>query len=188
MQVHQLSVNYEQAQDRILARINTTTGEELRVWLTRRLCLNLWPALNKTVAEHVVQQKGRKGHIATPMSHADDQTKQLMADFERQDLLKGADFKTPYKAQPTQLPLGPEPLVVTQIKLNTLASGALQLDFQEKLPGQTQRGFQLGMAEQTLHGFVHLLDKALARSGWLGATAAADPAPAVAEEKPRYLN
>ena len=67
MQVHQLSVNYEQAQDRILARINTTTGDELRVWLTRRLCLNLWPSLNKAVAEHVVAAKGPQG----PGRHAD---------------------------------------------------------------------------------------------------------------------
>ena len=189
MQVHQLSVNYEQAQDRILARINTTAGDELRVWLTRRLCLKLWPTLNKAVAEHVIQQKGRKGQVASPMGHADDMTRQMMADFERQGSLENADFKTPYKAQPSQLPLGPEPLVVTQIKLNTLASGALQLDFQEVLPGQAPpRGFQLGMAEQTLHGFVHLLDKALARSGWLGDAPASGAAPAITAEKPKYLN
>lgn len=189
MQVHQLSVNYEQAHDRILARINTTTGDELRVWFTRRLCLTLWPSLNKAVAEYVAQQKGRKGLVTTPMGHADDLTRQMMADFERQDSLKNADFKTPYKAQPTQLPLGPEPLLVTQMKLNTLASGLLQFDFKEKLPGQAPRGFQLGMAEQTLHGFVHLLDKAMSRARWHGdAAGAQSPAPAVDEEKPRYLN
>ena len=189
MQVHQLSVNYEQAQDRILARINTTTGEELRVWLTRRLCLNLWPSLNKAVAEFVLQKKSPTDQVATPMGHADDTTRQMMADFERQDSLKNADFKTPYKAQPTLLPLGPEPLVVAQMKLNTLASGLLQFDFKEKLPGQAPRGFQLGMAEQTLHGFVHLLDKALSRAGWHGdATGSTRAASAIDDEKPKYLN
>jgi len=187
MKVHQLSVNYEQAQDRILARINTTTGDEMRVWLTRRLCLSLWPSLNKAVADHVADR--RKGQVETPMGHADDLTRQMVADFERQDSLKNADFKTPYKAQPDQLPLGTEPLLVTQMKLNTLASGLLQFDFKEKLPGQSPRGFRIAMSEQTLHGFVHLLDKALARAGWQGdAVSAQSPASANGEEKPKYLN
>ena len=56
MNIHQLSVNYLQEQDRILLRINTSAGEELRLWLTRRLTLNLWPMLTKIVADQVVQQ------------------------------------------------------------------------------------------------------------------------------------
>ena len=36
MNIHQLSVTYLPEQDRILARVNTTAGEEMRLWLTRR--------------------------------------------------------------------------------------------------------------------------------------------------------
>ncbi len=191
MQVHQLSFNYVPTQDRILARINTTAGEELRVWLTRRLCLNLWPSLNKSVAEHVTRQRGAKGLAQSPLATADDMTRQMMADFERHESLQNADFKTPYKAQPSLLPLGDDPLLVTQIKITPLDSGALQLDFQEKLSGQTtSRGFKMDMVSETLHGFVHLLDQALARSGWLGDPAAPtpDPLPTMAGDRPKYLN
>jgi len=191
MKVHQLSVIYEQAQDRILARINTTAGEELRVWLTRRLCLKLWPTLNKAVAEHVVRQKVRTGQAQAPMGHADDRTRQMMVEFDRHESLQKVDFKTPYKAQPSLLPLGAEPLVVTLVTMSPLENGSLQLDFQEKLSDRnTQRGFQMAMEPQTMHSFIHLLDKALTRSGWLDDVTAppASATPAVAVEKPKYLN
>jgi hypothetical protein len=36
--------------DRILVRINTQHGEEMRLWFTRRLVLGLWPSLSRAVA------------------------------------------------------------------------------------------------------------------------------------------
>ena len=47
MKIHQLSVNYLAEQDRILMRVNTAASEEMRLWLTRRLMLGLWPLLSK---------------------------------------------------------------------------------------------------------------------------------------------
>ena len=191
MQVHQFSVTYVQEQDRILIRINTTTGEEMRVWFTRRLMLPLWPNLNKVVAEHVARDKGAQGNVQSPLAHSDDLTKRMMADFERQESLGKSDFKTPYNARPSLLPLGDDPLVVTQISMTPVDKGALRLSFEEKLPGQTNpRAFQVTLAMQTLHGLVHLLEQALNRSEWLpdGAPAAAAPAPVPPPERPRYLN
>ena len=34
MQIHQMSVSYLPEQDRILMRVNTVEGEEMRMWLT----------------------------------------------------------------------------------------------------------------------------------------------------------
>ncbi len=191
MQVHQFSVIYHQEQDRILTRINTTAGEELRIWLTRRLMLPLWPTLNKSVADHVARQKGEQGQIQSPLAHSDDLTRQMMADFERQGSLENSDFKTPFKSSPSQLPLGEDPLVVTQISMTPLKSGSLRLEFEEKLPGQAApRAFQVSLAPQTMHALIHLLEKALNRSGWLGG-GSGEPvvlATSAAAEKPRYLN
>jgi hypothetical protein len=66
MNIHQLSVNYLQEQDRILARINTTDGAELRLWLTRRLTMGLMPLLNKIVTEQVAKQEALKSPIFRP--------------------------------------------------------------------------------------------------------------------------
>ena len=55
MKIHQLSVNYLAEQDRILMRVNTAASEEMRLWLTRRLMLGLWPLLTKLLTKHLLK-------------------------------------------------------------------------------------------------------------------------------------
>ncbi len=195
MNIHQLSVNYIAEQDRILARVNTTAGEELRLWFTRRLAMGLWPLLNRVVTEHVAKLETMSTQHIAPMATADDQTKQMMAEFKKAESLKQADFKTPFNGKPATLPLGSEPLLVTEVNVTPLATGQLQLNFQEKLPGESKpRSFQMALEQQLIHGFVHLLQKALVQSQWDQGAAPA-PVPTQTEEpalaaaqKPRYLN
>lgn len=203
MNIHQLSVNYIQEHDRILVRINTTASEELRLWFTRRLTLNLLPMVQKIVAEWVAKQEAVKSPAISPTATADAQTQQMLAEFKREESLQQSDFQTPYKA-PQSLPLGPEPLLVTEISVNPLPSGQLQLSFSEKLPldnGQPNpnpRGFRVALEQKLVHGFVHLLDKAAENSQWMPATtspsvASAAPAqeddePTSRKDRPKYLN
>ncbi len=200
--IHQLSVNYIQEHDRILVRINTTAQEELRLWFTRRLTISLMPMLQKQVAEWVAKQETVKSPLTMPAASADAQTQQMLAEFKREESLQKSDFQTPYKP-PNTLPLGPEPLLVTEISVTPLPSGQLQLSFNEKLPldnGQPNpnpRGFRVALEQKLVHGFVHLLEKAVATSQWAGLTAvaigAAEPAlPGEGNsgggERPKYLN
>jgi hypothetical protein len=200
--IHQLSVNYIQEHDRILVRINTTASEELRLWFTRRLTLSLSPMLQKIVAEWVAKQEAVNSKTISPTAAADAQTQQMLAEFKREESLQKSDFQTPYKA-PNALPLGPEPLLVTEISVTPLPSGQLQLSFNEKLPldnGQPSpnpRGFRVALEQKLVHGFVHLLDKAVATSQWTGTSliAAAPEADIPGDEntggggeRPKYLN
>jgi hypothetical protein len=197
MNIHQLSVNYLQEHDRILARINTTDGAELRLWFTRRLTLGLAPMLTKIVAEHVAKQEAFNSSHISPTAAADEQTKQMLAEFKKEESLQNADFKTPYKDQPAELPLGADPLLVTEVNIKPLANGQLQLIFSENLPNvTTPRGFQIALEANLIHGFVHLLDKALKTSQWaLGSSMSAPETidklpgePSGGNEKPKYLN
>jgi len=195
MDIHQLSVDYSEEQDRILIRINTSQAEELRFWLTRRMTHKLWPTFNQVVASHTV----RFGKLMdTPNPHPgtlDDSAQSLMADFHRNEALKRADFNTPYNSGANSLPLGEAPLVVTEVKLTSLGTGQLQIKLSEQLVGKaSQRSCQLEVPTHLAHGLMHLLDQCLARSGW------SDPAPHTAaqpdepeaapveEKRPRYLN
>ncbi|TAG25054.1 MAG: hypothetical protein EAZ37_14255 [Burkholderiales bacterium] len=200
MDIHQLSVNYVQEQDRILVRINTTGSEELRLWFTRRLSLGLQPMLQKIVADWVATAEAVKSPSTSPSAMADAQTKQLLAEFKREESLQKSDFQTPYKA-PQALPLGPEPLLVTEVTVKPLPSGQLQMAFSEKLPqddGQLSpnpRGFRIALEQKLVHGFVHLLDKALATSQWAGGLLAATQEASLpgegnagGGERPKYLN
>jgi hypothetical protein len=200
--IHQLSVNYIQEHDRILVRINTTASEELRLWFTRRLTLGLKPMLGKIVAEWVAKQEAVKSPAISPTAAADMQTQQMLAEFKREESIQQSDFKTPYKP-PAALPLGPEPLLVTEISVTPLPNGQLQISFNEKLPqdnGQPSpnpRGFRVALEQKLVHGFVHLLDKALQISQWSAhdAHAAVSVSSEVPgqnnpgnDERPKYLN
>lgn len=193
MNIHQLSLSYQAEHDRILVRINATTGEELRLWFTRRLTLNLWPALNHVVTEHTAQQ----ALATTPMLGADAHSKKMLADFKKQETLRHANFKTPFREQPSALPLGDKPMLVTNMNIAPLPSGKLQLNIQGYPDGlKTQRGFQMALETTLVHAFIHLLEQALSKSQWFvipglneltQAVTEADDA-IVAADKPKYLN
>ncbi len=192
MKIHQLSVTYLAEQDRILARINTDASEEMRLWLTRRLMLGLWPLLTKLLTSHLLKLES----AGTSLETADEGLKQMLTDFRKEEFLKDADFDTPYKEQQAQLPLGEEPLLVTDVEASPLPNGRLRLSFNERTPNvQTPRSFQMEMEPKLMQGLMHLLEQALARSQWrepFGNPVAAPETAAAEDEqsprKPRYLN
>jgi hypothetical protein len=192
MKIHQLSVTYLAEQDRILVRVNTAAAEEMRLWLTRRLMLGLWPLLSKLLTKHLLKLEA----AGTSLETADEDLKKMLADFRKEEFLKQADFDTPYQENQAQLPLGEEPLLVTDVDASPLPNGRLRLGFNERPPGvENPRSFQMEMEPKLMQGLMHLLEQALARSQWreafgAGPVAVADgtveddpPAP-----KPRYLN
>ncbi len=192
MNVHQLSIAYVPEQDRVLVRVNTLEGQELQFWLTRRLTLGLSPLMDKVVTEHVARHGGpATSHVAA----MDDMSKKAVAQFQRSETLKNADFATPYKATEASVPLFAHPLLVTEVNITPLSNGQLRLTCVEKLPqppAAAPRSFQMALSQQLIHAFVHLLDRAVAQSQWRelsgGGAVAAAPDPATAPDKPGYLN
>ena len=195
MNIHQLSVTYVPEQDRILARVNTTAGEEMRLWLTRRLMLGLWPLLSKVMTGHVLRLEA----AGSSLEAAGDELKTMLADFRKQEFLHTADFDTPYQENQPTLPLGQEPLLVTDVDASPLPSGRLRLSFNENaraLDGTAQpRRFQMEMEPRLMQGLMHLLEQAVVQSRWREPFQSASPAqeasPAesgVRVARPRYLN
>jgi hypothetical protein len=193
MKIHQLSVTYLAEQDRILVRVNTAAAEEMRLWLTRRLMLGLWPLLSKLLTKHLLKLEA----AGSSLEAADEGLKKMLADFRKEEFLKDADFDTPYRENQAQLPLGEKPLLITDVDASPLPNGRLRLSFNERLPGVVKpRSFQMEMEPKLMQGMMHLLEQALARSQWREAFAAG---PVAVEDgtgsddeqllrKPRYLN
>ena len=200
MNIHQLSVTYLPEQDRILARVNTTAGEEMRLWLTRRLMVGLWPLLSKVMTGHLLRLEA----AGSSLDAADDEMKKMLADFRKEEFLQHADFETPYREQQQTLPLGEEPLMVTDVDAAPLPNGRLRLSFNETLPGKAvaaagkpvePRRFQMEMEPRLMQGLLHLLEQALVQSRWREAFLPAAPAddPTLPDgsaqpARPRYLN
>lgn len=191
MQIHQMSVTYLPEQDRILMRINTTEGEEMRMWLTRRLMVGLWPLLSKLLTEHLLKLESAGASLAG----ANPELKKMLAEFRKEEFLQHADFDTPYKEAQERQPLGEEPLLVTDVDATPLANGPLRLNFNERPPNgdAKPRSFQLEMQPKLMQGLMHLLDQALLQSGWREAFVPLPVAEPPAEDggdtnRPRYLN
>jgi hypothetical protein len=192
MKIHQLSVTYLAEQDRILVRINTASAEEMRLYLTRRLMLGLWPLLSKLLTKHLLKLEA----AGTSLETADEDLKRMLAEFRKEEFLKEADFDTPYKENQSVLPLGEEPLLVTDVDASPLPSGRLRLSFNERLPNvASPRSFQMEMEPKLMQGMMHLLEQALGRAQWreaFGAVAAeassSGDEDSLGARKPRYLN
>ncbi len=203
MNIHQVNVSYSGEQDRLLIRINSLKGEEFRAWLTRRLTLKLLPHLGKT-AQAQLEKQFQPPPAHTPMT---EQKEQLLQNFKKEAAVYDGDFQTPFKDQPAALPLGEEPLLVTELSFTPLADAKLQVTLLERLPGK-QRDLQLVMDSALTQGLLRLLNQSLKASGWaepppaqlLGSSAAV-LAPQATQElleapepnpspdgKPRYLN
>src|SRR5687767_12056075 len=163
MKIHQLSVTYLAEQDRILMRVNTAASEEMRLWLTRRLMLGLWPLLSKLLTKHLLKLEA----AGTSLDTADEDLKKMLADFRKEEFLRHADFETPYKEEQAVLPLGEEPLLVTDVDASPLPNGRLRLSFNERPPeAEKPRSFQMEMEPKLMQGLMHLLEQALVRSQW----------------------
>jgi hypothetical protein len=182
MNIHQLSLTHDVHQDRLLLRINTMAKEELRLWLTRRLALGLQPHLERLGLEVMAP----KAAVDTPVQS--EQARQMMAEFKQQENLSKADFATPY-AEADTLPLGPDPLLITDIQMSPQTDGSIVLGFQEKLGPPPHRGFQARVKADLIVGLQHLLRDAITKADWLSNTS-----PIQAEQEPAvpasrgYLN
>jgi len=195
MNIHQVNVSYVGEQDRVLLRINSVGGEEFRIWLTRRMCLQLLPVLDKS-SQNQLQAQLPPPNPAAPLPQ---QREQILQNFQKEAAAYGGDYQTPYKDQPAALPLGEEPLLVTELNLTPLKDGKLQMALLERLP-QRKRDMQMTMDLTLTQGLLRLLHQAILSSDWLQAPAAlqltaASPAagaeeaePAGNKDKPRYLN
>ena len=200
MDISQISIRYREDHDRILVDINTGADAEVQVWLTRRMTLRLWPLLNRVVIDHFAIPSDAKTDGFVNLATMDTQTKTMLADFKRDEVLQKADFSTPYKNGATLHPLGKNPLLVTEVNLTPFRNGHLQLNFNEKLEDPASlRGFQMNLSTELVFAVIKLMGHALQQSQWkldhnlTQATMVADEA---AEEidlspdatRPTYLN
>src|SRR5690606_22464726 len=121
--------------------VNTTAGDEMRLWLTRRLMAGLWPLLSKLLTEHLLKLES----AGAAVTGANPELKRMLAEFRKEEFLQHADFDTPYREEQDRLPLGEEPLLVTDVDATPLAGGPLRLAFNERPPGgdRKPRNFQL---------------------------------------------
>ena len=174
MRLHQLKLDFIPEHDRLLLRVSTDNKLEMRLWLTRRALRLLWPRLMQVVrsAPEVAVQ-------------SNPQARDALVGMQRERALRQANFAQPFEEAPRELPLGPEPILVTRIQTNKDPSGNLVLGL---LPQQGQ-GIHLTLDNNLLHSLCKLLQNAVAKSDWdIALELPAQPLQAEDDAKPRIVN
>jgi hypothetical protein len=159
MNIHQINIDYDPSEDRVLMRMNTQEKELVEVWLTRKIALQLLPALEQLNVELLSHQVG----MNTPAHDA--QTKQLLADLAQQKTLENANFSTPFENNLESTLTGARPLLVTQLQASLVEKKGLRVELTEKIPS-SQRQLDLMLDIELLQGIQHLLSRAISSADW----------------------
>lgn len=179
MQIRQLAVHYLPEADRLLLRVNASDGQQFSLWLTRRLCLRLWPHLDGMITQlGIAQEVAQVSPGATVMPEAAG----MLAEAARDRALRNTDFASPFEPEAKAQPLGPEPMLAVAIELTPVTPGHLRL----VIADAAKRKVQLQLTEQLATAVRELMGKALRQSEW-GVIPDATPAPETAPET-RVLN
>jgi hypothetical protein len=163
MDIHQLNVSYLPAEDRLLLRVSTRQGAEFGVWLTRKVTLGLWQALQACAQNHAARSYAGKSDVADPLLRKE------LAEFTSAKHLQAADFSTPYApassatAAPNYSPqrAAATPLLPSAIVLEARPNGNTHMQLKEET---RQIGIELD--EPLLHAIMQLLVKTVEQADW----------------------
>lgn len=166
--LHQIQLSFVAEEDRLLLRVSTKDHQELRFWLTRRLVIRLWPLLVEQLASHE--------QIA---AQVDPESRRTVLEFRHEAALTGADFQSPFREDSTEMPLGPEPVLVAKARVRRGEGPSWSLWLLPKAGS----GMQLTLTEGMLHSLSKMLAETVAKAEW-----GIDAPLGTAAERPARLN
>jgi len=152
MKLHQLKIDFNAEQDRLLMLVSTDDGAEVRMWLTRRFVKLLWPLLVKLAEEASPRIKVQ----------ANAEARKALLGIEHQKAVQKADFSKPFQETPRSTPLGVEPLLLARIQTSNDPKGLPVVS----LHPSNGQGITLTLDEVLLHSVCRLLQAAVSKSDW----------------------
>ena len=161
MGIKQINGTYIAAEDRILMRVSTSAGEELRFWLTRPVTGQLLAAIHAAAARNIAQK-------------FPPQIAQTVAEFEQQALQAQTRLDDKYLPG-TTFPLGKAPALVVKI-----AAAAKADDMSLDLTLPDGRKVDLCLPRRLAQQVGVLLDGLQQKAGW-GFAPQGDRAPAAGD-------
>lgn len=146
--LHQVSIDYNPTEDRILLRVSTSGQKAYYVWMTRRFTFLLRNLLRKNLLEGV--------EVASP------EAKEAMLEWQKREVLEKADFSKPYEVKEEfEYPLGASGIVAS-----TLAIQPIGQNLQVKMAPPQGQGIDLTLDRNLLQIFIKMIDDAVAKADW----------------------
>ncbi len=163
MSLSQLNAGYDVREDRIVLRVNTKTGEEYRLFLTRRITLQLVAFSQQQLVDLLARDHG-------------PQAARAIADFRQDAAQQQTDFNVAFKVA-QHYPLGLDPKLVVSFQ------GLLAPRLQLKLGLKEGTVLTLPLDEATLRSLCLLLERTVGLTQWQSAPEV--PAPPTPSSAPR---
>lgn len=177
--IHQMRVEFDPPEDRLLMSIISKDGKEFRMWFTRRFVKLLWPNLVK-LAESTPEAAAQQSEAA----------RKSIVRFQHEKALAASNFTDKYdKEKVVSQYFGEEPVLITQgsIKRIDAPKGPNQVAFMAK----DGRPVNMALDDVLLHSMARLIRNAARKAGWgLDLGALAGDATATKDDQPatRVLN
>ncbi len=170
--LHQMTAEYNPAEDRIIFRVNTIEKTEYRVWLTRRLVKKIWGiAVQNFAADPDVKEQARLD------------VKKAVLSIQHQEAVQGADFSQKHEKPVKAASETAQPLLAVNAELGRTEQGSLRLSFHTS----GGKSINLNLNDEMLHAVCHILQQAADKAGWNLRLAVGDPA-GVQTTSPRNLH
>lgn len=165
--ISQVQMLYHPEEDRILFRVNSTTNQEFRFWITRRFAVMLL----RVLAEHAESDPD----IST---QATLEARRAVQDFKQEQAINKADFNKPFREEHAEFPLGEKTKLAFRLTCKR-ADSILKLGIHPKIG----EGITLQIDRNLNTSITQLLLSAVQKAQWnLGQQVVA--AAAIADEKP----
>ena len=159
MNLKQMQLTYQPADDRLLLRISGGERDEFRFWLTRRLVSVIADPLSK----HLKGMPINPDTPDPPQPLQESPRAEAEAAFKHEQTM--AELKTEQRFdEPAErrMPLGEAPLLVAKVRLTPTKNGGLVLS----LHSSQDQGLDIQLGQPLLHGFCDLLVKTSDQAGW----------------------
>ncbi len=149
--LEQINLSYNTNEDRLLLKVRNSSGEEYRLWMTRRFTGLLWQVVGRIIRE--TDWEIDLDGITNP--------EEVLA-FEHQRAVHDGDFKTPYDDKSAaSYPLGEDGVLGFRISYENGENGVML-----NLTPEDGQGIRLGLDRRMLHNLCKLVADAVRGAGW----------------------
>jgi len=148
--LYQIQLSFIAVEDRLLFSINTRDNAEYQLWFTRRYIKLLWESL-----QHLLESKPEQTRLPPEYQRA-------IFSFQHEQALNQADFKTQYRNEQMETPLGPSPILASKISIKRKENGA-QILCMHPEEGQ---GIELELNATITHSLCQMLSECVSKAEW----------------------
>lgn len=158
--IEQINLGFNEQEDRLLLKVGLADKTEVAVWITRRVCKNLWNLLHGVANTNMpTSPQFSLSAISTP------EAKQVaLNSFSREAKelkeMQALDFKSEYLVD--REPRSEAPLLAAQCLIIDGVNLSPQLEF----PCTNGQSIKIALTKQLIHAVTNMMQLATREAGW----------------------